>query len=316
MRKKTVNKVWRVSSACVLIGEYMAKLNFANNLKRLFGIHSRTDDSFFEDLTDSLIEGDIGVKTALDIGEQLERKCKAEKITGQQQILDALLLLLDPYVKEINLKPEESKVSIYLVLGVNGVGKTTSTAKMASYYKKIMNQPVLLAAADTFRAAAIEQLQYHGEKVGVRVVAHKHGGDPGAVVFDAAESVRAQGGGLVIVDTAGRLHNKDNLVRELQKIDRIASSKADPSCYKKILILDATTGQNGLRQAEVFNSSVGIDAVILTKYDSSARGGIAITAGKELGLPIAFVGTGETYDDFALFKKETYLEEFTGNKSE
>ncbi len=289
----------------------MAKLNFADALKKLFGNNSRTDDSFFENLTDSLIEGDIGVKTALDLGEMLEKKCRTPGF-NRERILEELLRLLSPFVKEISLMPEEGKVSIYLVLGVNGVGKTTSAAKMASWYEGKIKGPVVLAAADTFRAAAIEQLQYHGEKTGVRVIAHKSGSDPGAVVFDAADSVRAQGGGLVIADTAGRLHNKDNLVRELQKIDRIASAKADPSCYKKLLVLDATTGQNGLRQAEVFHESVGIDAIILTKYDSSARGGIAITAGKELGLPVAFVGTGETYADFQLFERASYLADFTG----
>ncbi len=292
----------------------MAKLNFAESLKRLFGLHAGTDDEFFEDLTDSLIEGDIGVKTALGIGEQLQKKCRAAHLGGREQIEEELLALLAPLVNGITLAPEAGKVTVYLVLGVNGVGKTTSAAKMAVYYRKLLTQPVVLAAADTFRAAAIEQLQYHGEKTGVRVVAHKHGGDPGAVVFDAAEAVRSQGGGLVIVDTAGRLHNKDNLVRELQKIDRIAASKADPGCYKKILVLDATTGQNGLRQAEVFHEAVGLDAIILTKYDSTARGGIAISAGKELNLPVAFVGTGETYADFAPFDRDRYLAEFVGKK--
>ncbi len=292
----------------------MAKLNFANNLKKLFGLHSDTDDAFFEDLTDSLIEGDIGVKTALEIGEQLQKQCRSGHITARERITEALVGLLAPYVKEINLAPEDGKVTIFLVLGVNGVGKTTTTAKMAAYFKDKSDLPVILAAADTFRAAAIEQLQFHGDKTGVRVVAHRHGADPGAVVFDAAEAVRALGGGLVIVDTAGRLHNKDNLVRELQKIDRIAAAKADPGCYKKLLVLDATTGQNGLRQAEVFHEAVGLDAVILTKYDSTARGGIAVTAGKELSLPVAFVGTGETYADFSLFSRDRYLAEFVGQK--
>lgn len=292
----------------------MAKLNFASSLKRLFGVHPKTDDSFFESLTDSLIEGDIGVKTALEIGESLQKRCSSLGLASEDSILAELYSLLSPFVVEIDLVPEENKVSLYMMLGVNGVGKTTSAAKMAAYYKKTGALNVILAAADTFRAAAIEQLQYHGEKTGVRVVAHKHGADPGAVVFDASEAVRAHGGGLVIIDTAGRLHNKDNLVRELQKIDRIASSKADPSCYKKILVLDSTTGQNGLRQAEVFHEAVGIDAIMLTKYDSSARGGIAITAGKELGLPVAFVGTGETYADFQPFRRDSYLSEFTGIK--
>ena len=152
----------------------------------------------------------------------------------------------------------------------------------------------------------------HGEKVGVRVVSHQHGSDPSAVVFDAAEAVKAKGSGLVLADTAGRLHNKENLVRELQKIDKICASKADEGCYKKIIVIDATTGQNALRQAEVFNEAVGVDAIIMTKYDSTAKGGVAISIGKELHIPIAFVCTGEKYKDIDVFKPEEYIDEFLG----
>jgi fused signal recognition particle receptor len=293
----------------------MAKINLADSIKKLFGIHTGLDQAFFDDLTDSLIEGDLGAKIAYETVENLEKLCRSGRVTDGDRILDELIALLAPCVKEVSLMPDKGKVSVYMVLGVNGVGKTTSVAKMALWYRGHGIDPVVLAAADTFRAAAIEQLQYHGEKIGVKVVAHTHGADPGAVVFDAAESVRARGGGLVIADTAGRLHNKENLVRELQKIDRIALSKADVGCYRKLLVLDATTGQNGLRQAEVFHEAVGLDAIILTKYDSTARGGIAIAAGKELGLPVAFVGTGERYADFAPFDSVSYLAEFTGKKS-
>jgi fused signal recognition particle receptor len=292
----------------------MARLNFSESIRKLFGRHAAADDSFFEELTDSLIEGDIGAKTAYQIVEELEKRCKAAKLSGNDAILGELEGILAPYARTASFVPAAGKVSVFMVLGVNGVGKTTSAAKMALWYRDHHGTPVILAAADTFRAAAIEQLKFHGDKLGVKVVAQQHGGDPGAVVFDAADSARAQGGGLVIADTAGRLHNKENLVRELQKIDRIAQSKADSDCYKKLLVLDATTGQNGLRQAEVFHEAVGIDAIILTKYDSSARGGIAIAAGRELGLPVAFVGTGERYADFAAFDPDSYLAEFTGRK--
>ncbi|ULQ59933.1 signal recognition particle-docking protein FtsY [Brucepastera parasyntrophica] len=290
----------------------MAKKTFAENLKALFGFHKQLNNEFFDDITDSLIEGDIGARTAVEIVDELKKSYKSNE--SEDQIIDNLIALLAPMVKEISFDPPDTKVSVYLLLGVNGVGKTTSAAKMGVWYKTRMRQPVILAAADTFRAAAIEQLQLHGERTGVRVIAHQHGSDPGAVVFDAAQAASAQGGGLVIADTAGRLHNKDNLVRELQKIDRIASSKADTDCYKKILVLDATTGQNGLRQAEVFHEAIGVDGIILTKYDSSARGGIAISIGKTLGIPMAFVGTGEKYTDFDVFNTETYLTEFTGKK--
>ncbi|WP_253694417.1 signal recognition particle-docking protein FtsY [Treponema sp. OMZ 791] len=226
--------------------------------------------------------------------------------------MDALYKILLPYVKVTSLTPKKDKVSIYLVLGVNGVGKTTSIGKMAHYYKEKSGVPIILAAGDTFRAAAIEQLKFHGEKNDVRVVAHQHGGDPGAVIFDAGDAMAAAGGGLVLADTAGRLHNKENLVRELQKIDRIAKTKASEGCYKKILVLDSTTGQNGLRQAEVFHEAIGVDAVFLTKYDSTAKGGVAVTAGKELNLPMVFVGTGEKYEDIAPFSAENYVREFIG----
>lgn len=287
----------------------MAQSRFAEKLGKLFGIHKRNDEDFFENLTDSLIEGDIGAKTAFEITTALEKRCKELKIFDQEQIVSILKEMLLTYVKSIVLEPEQSKENIFMLLGVNGAGKTTTAAKLSRFYsEKGIN--VILAAADTFRAAAIEQLSYHGEKIGLRVVAHQHGADPSAVVFDAAEAIKAQNGGLVIADTAGRLHNKENLVRELQKIDRIATQKSSEGCYKKILTLDATTGQNAVRQAEVFNDAVGVDAVVLTKYDSSAKGGIAITLGRELGIPVAFVCTGENYDDISIFNPEKYVTEF------
>jgi len=286
----------------------MARNGFADGLRRLLGINQQRDDGFFDDLADVLIEGDIGPKTAFGITETLE---KSGAKSSDAELRARLRETLDSYLPRYALQPEPGKVSVYLVLGVNGVGKTTSVAKMAAHYMR--SCPVILAAADTFRAAAIEQLSFHAAKVGARIVAHKHGADPGAVVFDAAEAARASAGALVIADTAGRLHNRENLVRELQKIDRIAASKADPWQYRKILVIDATTGQNGLRQAEVFHEAVGVDAIVLSKYDSTARGGIAITAGKELGIPVAFVGTGEGYADFAPFDPGAYLDEFLGD---
>lgn len=291
----------------------MAGLSFTQNLKKLFARKDSPDESFFEDLADNLIEGDLGPKIAFEIAEQLEKICRQQRLTDHGAIREQLAAILTSCVKTVTVVPETGKTSVYLVLGVNGVGKTTTVAKMAHWYKTQTSEPLIIAAADTFRAAAIEQLTEHGKRLGLRVVAHQHGSDPGAVVYDAAAAVRSAGGGLVLADTAGRLHNKDNLVRELQKIDRIASERADPGCYKKFLVIDATTGQNGLRQAEVFHEAVGVNAVILTKYDSTARGGIAITAGKELGLPVAFIGSGETYSDFSEFSADAYISDFLGH---
>ena len=289
----------------------MAKLSLKEKIKKLFGGKSSNfSQDFYDDLCDTLIESDVGAKISFLLVEELEKKVKEQKLETQEQIITLLKELISQYVLQTVLYPDPDRISVYMVLGVNGVGKTTSVAKMALYFKNKFsdnNSFVTIAAADTFRAAAIEQLQYHGEKIGVRVVAHQHGADPSAVVYDAVESTKAKGKGLVLVDTAGRLHNKENLVRELQKIDKTAKQKADENCYKKILVLDATTGQNGLRQAEVFNEAVGIDAIILTKYDSTAKGGMIVTLGKELNLPVAFVCFGEKYPDIEQFNSEKFL---------
>ncbi|MBQ3798730.1 MAG: signal recognition particle-docking protein FtsY, partial [Treponema sp.] len=209
-------------------------------------------------------------------------------------------------VKAVSLDPEEGKVNIYMLLGVNGVGKTTSAAKLARLYSD-RGIKVIMSASDTFRAAAVDQISMHGERLGIRVVKHQMGSDPGAVVFDAADACRAQGGGLVLADTAGRLQNKENLVNELKKIDKIARAKADEGCYKKILVIDATTGQNAVRQAEVFNEAVGLDAIVLAKYDSTAKGGCLVTIGRELGIPVAYLCTGEKYPDIEMFNAEKYV---------
>jgi len=286
------------------------KKSFGEKFKFLFS--KKIDEEFFENLTDMLVEGDVGAKTAFLLTDELEQICRKEKIEDQKEILLKLKELLLQNVKQIDLQPDLTKTNVWMMLGVNGVGKTTSVAKLANMYKKQGVENLVMASADTFRAAAIEQLAMHGEKVGVRVVSHQHGSDPSAVVFDAAEALKSKGPGLVLADTAGRLHNKENLVRELQKIDRTCASKADEGCYKKVIVIDATTGQNALRQAEVFNEAVGVDALIMTKYDSTAKGGVAVSIGKELGLPVAFVCTGEKYDNIEPFNAEKYIDEFLG----
>ena len=288
------------------------KKSFGEKLKSLFSKESSINDDFFEELTDMLVEGDIGAKTAFEVVDELESICSKEKIREQDGIVEKLKELLLQDVRSVSLVPEAGKQNVWMMLGVNGVGKTTSAAKLADYFKNNGVENIVLASADTFRAAAIEQLALHGERLGVRVVSHQHGSDPSAVVFDAADALRAAGPGLVIADTAGRLHNKENLVRELQKIDRTCSLKADEGCYKKILVIDATTGQNALRQAEVFNEAVKIDAIIMTKYDSTAKGGVAVSIGRELGLPVAYVCTGEGYKDIGPFDAASYINDFLG----
>jgi fused signal recognition particle receptor len=286
------------------------KQSFGEKLKALFSKSSSINEDFFEDLTDMLVEGDIGAKTAFEVVDELESICDKEKINDQAGIVAKLKELLLRDVRAVSLAPEAGKQNVWMMLGVNGVGKTTTAAKLAKYFKNNGTENIVLASADTFRAAAIEQLALHGERLGVRVVSHQHGSDPSAVVYDAADALRASGPGMVIADTAGRLHNKENLVRELQKIDRTCSLKADEGCYKKILVIDATTGQNALRQAEVFNEAVKIDAIIMTKYDSTAKGGVAVSIGRELGLPVAFVCTGEAYENIQQFNAESYIDDF------
>lgn len=288
------------------------KKSFGEKFKSLFSKKASINEDFYDELTDILVEGDIGAKTAFQIVEELEDICSQKKITEENAIIQELKALLLESVKSVNLEPEKDKQNIWMILGVNGVGKTTSVAKMAKWFTDHGNPNVVLASADTFRAAAIEQLAMHGEKVGVRVVSHQHGSDPSAVVYDAAEAVKAKGPGLVLADTAGRLHNKENLVRELQKINKICLSKADEGCYKKIIVIDSTTGQNALRQAEVFNEAVGVDAIIMTKYDSTAKGGVAVSIGRELKIPVAFICTGEKYEDISTFNAEEYIDDFLG----
>ena len=290
----------------------MAKTSFAEKIRGLFGMHKDSDEAFYEDLEDALIEGDVGASVSVRIADVLRDICRKNHVTGQEAITEELRRILLSYVKETTLEPQKGKTNVWMVLGVNGVGKTTTVAKMAKWYKDRGEENVVLASADTFRAAAIEQLALHGERLGVRVVSHQHGSDPAAVIFDAAEAVHSKNGGLVLADTAGRLHNKENLVQELAKIDRTCAQKADEGCYRRILVIDATTGQNALRQAEVFKEAVGIDALVLTKYDSTAKGGVAISIGKELGIPAAFVCNGEHYENIAPFSADAYIKDFLG----
>jgi fused signal recognition particle receptor len=205
----------------------------------------------------------------------------------------------------------EGSLLIILLLGVNGVGKTTTAAKLADQCRSLHKRPIL-AAADTFRAAAIDQLKIHGERLGVRVIAHKHGGDPAAVVYDAVEASQAGGGDCIIADTAGRMHTKSALVEELKKIDRVVSSKASGARYIRWLVLDATTGRNALVQAETFHEAVSLDGVILTKFDSSAKGGVVFSLAEELKLPVVFICNGEKYGDIKPFDPHAYAMEFVG----
>lgn len=283
---------------------------FSSKIKQLFSTR-KIDEEFFEELEDTLIEGDLGARLTDEISETLRKEAKVKGITEASELQNLMKNLLSEYVHSYDVSLKEG-LNVFMILGVNGVGKTTSIAKMAKWYTKKGNK-VLLAAADTFRAAAVDQLDIHADRLGMRIVKQKMGSDPGAVVYDAVTSAIAQGDDLVLADTAGRMHNKENLMRELQKMDKIVKGRGvKEENYKKFIVIDATTGQNGLSQAMLFNQAVKLDGVILTKYDSAAKGGALVQIGKNLGLPIAFVGTGEGYDDIHPFDKEEYLNALIG----
>jgi len=288
----------------------MQKKGLFQKLRELFLGSGREED--FEAIEDLLIEADLGYKTATALTEELRQAAKAGRLQTRDELLGALKGLLRPMVRVTDLEYRPEGLNLYLFLGVNGVGKTTSLAKLAFWLTAEGRGPVVLAAGDTFRAAAAEQLQLHGQRQNLRVVAQRHGADPGAVLYDALESAKAQGDRVVLADTAGRLHNKANLVKELQKIDKIARDRVGAGVYQKILVLDATTGQNAFQQAQVFHEAVGVDAVVLSKYDSSGKGGIAVAVSRELGLPFAFFGTGEGPADFRRFDVEAFLDGLFG----
>jgi fused signal recognition particle receptor len=292
--------------------------DFAGRLKNFFGIRSAVSEELFEDLADLLVEGDFGAAEAFSMADKLRDYARKEKIVDAAELRQALALLLEGVLGEAG-KPGtlEDGLGIILLLGVNGVGKTTTAAKLACRFRDTGRKP-LLAAADTFRAAAIPQLKIHGERLGIRVIAHQQGGDPAAVVYDAIEAARAGGGDLIIADTAGRMHTKTALVEELKKIDRVVETKTNSSnangsiSYLKWLVLDATTGRNALAQAEIFHDAVSLDGVILTKYDSGAKGGVVFSLAGELKLPVVYICEGEKYPDIRPFDPHRFTREFTG----
>lgn len=287
------------------------KKKFGDRLKALFGIKS-FNEQFFEDLEDFLIEGDLGAKLAMDISDEMRKLAKSQKPTTQEDLQLMVKGALSSKVRAFLPELDKNELTVFLILGVNGVGKTTSIAKMAQMY---MNQgySVMLAAADTFRAAAIDQLEVHARRLGCRLVKQSSGSDPGSVVYDAITSAKARGEHLILVDTAGRMHNKDNLLRELSKIDKIVQGRGvDSAHYLKFLVIDSTTGQNGISQADLFNQAVKLDALILSKYDSLAKGGALVQIGEKFDIPIAFVGTGETYADMHPFDKDEFLNSLVG----
>ena len=284
-----------------------------SKLKSLFT--SRViDDEFFDNLEDTLIEGDLGARLTDEVISELKNASRKDKSLDAEKLQVMMKEILSKCLVPSTWSVEKGKENLVLVLGVNGVGKTTTIAKMAKMYSK-EGYKVLLAAADTFRAAAVEQIDIHAERLGIRIVKQKTGSDPGAVIFDAITSARSHGEDLIICDSAGRMHNKENLMKELKKIDKVIKAKGiDEKNYKKFLVIDATTGQNGVSQALLFNEALPLDGIILTKYDSLSKGGALLQIGKMLSLPIVFICTGEGYDDIAPFDRDEFLNALVGLK--
>ncbi len=265
----------------------------------------KIDEDFYESLIDILIMSDMGVKTSEKVIAELKHRVEAERITDARQARRTLKTIL----KEIMAKPREplSWPMVMLVVGVNGVGKTTTIGKLALRFKNARHS-VVLAAADTFRAAAADQLEIWAERAGVPIVRHAEGADPAAVVFDGVKKAQATEADLLIVDTAGRLHNKKNLMEELRKIAKVIDREYAGANVRTFLVLDATTGQNGLQQAREFAEVTELSGIILTKLDGTAKGGIVVAIMEELGLPVLYVGMGEGIDDLQAFDADAFVE--------
>ena len=280
--------------------------SFSASLDNMLGSYTEIDESLFEQLEELLVMADTGVPTAERICEEVKKRVKAQRVTDPTQIFE----MLRETVAEMIAGDEElhvrTKPSIILVIGVNGVGKTTTIGKIASRLRQ-EKKKVLLAAADTFRAAAIEQLEVWAERSGSEIVKHPEGSDPASVVYDAIAAAKSRGTDVVICDTAGRLHNKKNLMDELAKINRIIDRELPDADKEVLLVLDATTGQNAVNQAREFQNVANLTGIVLTKLDGTARGGVVLAIREELKLPVKFIGVGEQVDDLQPFDAKAFL---------
>ena len=283
------------------------KKGFFTKLKEVF-TGKPIDDEMYEELEDLLIQSDLGFDMTLRVIEELEERVKKAKVKDSEEVYEILKQILREKISSENsaLDIVDGKLNIILVVGVNGVGKTTSIGKIASKLKQ-KNKKVIIGAADTFRAAAIEQLEEWGKRTGVEVIKQSHGSDPGAVVFDTISTARSKKYDVAIIDTAGRLHNKSDLMKELEKINKIIIQQSGEDNFEKLLVIDSTTGQNGLQQAKLFNEIVDLSGVILTEFDGTAKGGIIFAISDELKKPIKYLGVGEGIEDLREFNADEFV---------
>lgn len=281
------------------------KDNVSEKLRVLFA-KNKLGDEFYEELEELLISSDVSATTAMEIVDRVKAQAIDEKLKDQEYVTQILRQTLVDILEESEVEAPQYPCVIMLV-GVNGVGKTTTVGKLAHYFLS-QKKTVTVAAADTFRAAASEQLSIWADRAKVRIVKHEEGSDPSAVIYDAVNSAKAKGTDVVIVDTAGRLHVKENLMNELRKMDRVVTREYPEADFLKLLVLDATTGQNALSQARVFDEAVELDGIVLTKLDGTAKGGFVFSLAQELGLPVIFAGVGEKIEDLEAFDSKSFVE--------
>lgn len=283
------------------------KENFTDKLNSILGLAITIDDDLYEEIEEMLIVGDIGIDVSSDIIEKLKTIVRERKIKDPNMIKPVIKeIILDMLNESVDITQEKFP-KIIIMIGINGVGKTTSIGKMANYFKN-NNKDVIIAAGDTFRAAAIDQLQVWADRVDVKMIRHNQGSDPSAVIFDAIKSFKAKNSDVLICDSAGRLHNKKNLMNELKKMNRIIENECSDVDREIYLVLDATTGQNALNQAIEFKEIANITGIILTKLDGTAKGGMIISIKNKLGIPVKYIGTGEGIDDIQPFNAEEFVD--------
>ncbi|MBQ4158891.1 MAG: signal recognition particle-docking protein FtsY [Clostridia bacterium] len=290
-------------------GLFKTRGNMGAKMDELVENTKKIDDDFFEDLIDIMIMSDVGVKTAEEAVNKLREKCENENITDAGKAKSEFAKIMADMMRDQPMKLENP--SVLFIIGVNGVGKTTSIGKLAARMK-LIGRRVMIVAGDTFRAAAAEQLTVWAERADVPIIKRGEGADPASVVFDGIQAAKAKHADVLIVDTAGRLHNKAHLMEELKKMARIVSREFPEAGMHALLVIDATTGQNGLNQASVFKDVANLDGIILTKLDGTAKGGIAVAIRRELGLPVRYIGVGEGLDDMQPFDAKEYIEAILG----
>lgn len=288
---------------------------FFGQIGAFFRRFSKVDEELFEELEEMLVSADCGVNTSVKICDELRKKVKQTGTKEPEKVKDLLCETIAEMMEGDQTLHIESKPSIVLVIGVNGVGKTTTIGKMCHQLRE-SGKKVLVAAADTFRAAAIEQLEVWTDRAKVDIVKHSEGSDPAAVVFDSISAAKARGTDVVVVDTAGRLHNKVGLMNELAKINRIIDRELPDASKEVLLVLDATTGQNAVNQAREFKNAAGITGIVLTKLDGTARGGVVIAIKEELGVPVKYIGVGEKIDDLQPFEPIEFAKALFDNSEE